>query len=840
MLYATLVCSPARLITASSIFSKTFLFALAIGIVFLSSPSLLDAQTTRLVVLKIDGLPNDTVEKFVQERDPQTGKSQLPWIDHIFYQGGTRLANFYVRGVSLSGPSWSMLDTGQHLQIKGNVEFDRYTLHVYDYLNLIPFFLKGASGGQVDMVGVQVLDSLGIPLLLDAWPQPERYSGFSIYQRGPRYLTFSNALQNRFKRPPRELFDEWTMGLELRSLISDELIKELILKLQDPQIHYLDLVLQDFDHLAHSNADRASQLRVLKELDAVIGQVWTAIQNTPEAPETALVMVSDHGINSTEKIYSQGFNLVKLLGSAAGGGHHVTTKRRLLLDYAIKGLNPFYYFITTNTPDSYYLKGQSDEYPTALLDFDGNERAAIHLRDSDLNLLQLLLLRLREKYIAEPVRRALTQAFFDTLGRRRHEWASNAEVMKVELGALHRVIEKQSELWKARPRKFTAAELRLGRDDDLNRIGARLKQWQAQERDYNEYLRSVNSLLALKPVGFDPAKLRIGDVIPRQAMGENNTVYQLQNYVVGFTAKGPLLDERGELDLERSLLRVNYFSLLQNITVRNNVQREVSHRPVDFVATTVPVEALRGYFRDLDEAEKDAVWIYGGPNQQALIFARRDAAGQLSFLYHPVRELVQAADGSIHLEATSWQSGLPLKVFEDPDLAIPAGDKEQWLSQWHTDVEWLRALHHTRYSNGLVGVYEVLGHQQALNQIAETMSDEQLLRRLARRVRRLTDTDLVVVANDHWNFDARGFNPGGNHGSFLRVSTHSTWMLAGGSHTGIQRGAVIAEPYDSLSFVPTMLALTGKLGHDMSLSSEIKEKGFGPFPGRIVKELISR
>src|SRR5258707_1395089 len=77
------------------------------------------AQTKRLVVVKIDGLPNDTVDRFVRERDPRSGKSQLPWIEYIFYERGTRLANFYVRGISLSAPSWSMLDTGQHLQIKG-------------------------------------------------------------------------------------------------------------------------------------------------------------------------------------------------------------------------------------------------------------------------------------------------------------------------------------------------------------------------------------------------------------------------------------------------------------------------------------------------------------------------------------------------------------------------------------------------------------------------------------------------------------------------------------------------------------------------------------------------
>ena len=103
-------------------------------------------QTKRLVVIKCDGLPYDVVDRFVKQHDPQSGKSVLPWIDHIFYQRGARLSNFYVRGMSLSAPSWSLLETGQHLQIKGNVEFDRFTLHSYDYLNFFPLYRRRRQG----------------------------------------------------------------------------------------------------------------------------------------------------------------------------------------------------------------------------------------------------------------------------------------------------------------------------------------------------------------------------------------------------------------------------------------------------------------------------------------------------------------------------------------------------------------------------------------------------------------------------------------------------------------------------------------------------------------------
>ena len=222
------------------------------------------AQTKRLVVIKCDGLPYDLVDRLVKQRDPQSGKSVLPWIDHIFYQRGARLSNFYVRGMSLSAPSWSLLETGQHLQIKGNVEFDRYTLHSYDYLNFLPLVRRGDHGARIDMRAVEVLDSLGLPLLPDAYPHNERYMTYSLFLRSPRYSTLQSGLQNRFMKSPKELFDEWTMGFDMRSVITDQLVRELIAKLDDPKVRYLDLFMPDFDHIAHHNNDTQSHLFVLE------------------------------------------------------------------------------------------------------------------------------------------------------------------------------------------------------------------------------------------------------------------------------------------------------------------------------------------------------------------------------------------------------------------------------------------------------------------------------------------------------------------------------------------------------------------------------------------------
>ena len=47
---------------------------------------------------------------------------------------------------------------------------------------------------RVDALGVEVLDELGLPLLIDAYPHEERYQGFQLYQRGKN---ISAALQQR-------------------------------------------------------------------------------------------------------------------------------------------------------------------------------------------------------------------------------------------------------------------------------------------------------------------------------------------------------------------------------------------------------------------------------------------------------------------------------------------------------------------------------------------------------------------------------------------------------------------------------------------------------------------
>lgn len=323
-------------------------------------------------------------------------------------------------------------------------------------------------------------------------------------------------------------------------------------------------------------------------------------------------------------------------------------------------------------------------------------------------------------------------------------------------------------------------------------------------------------------------------------MGERNSIHQLQNYVVGITPGGLILKPDGSLDMLQSFERVDYFSLLHNAVVKNNVQPRVSNRPIDMIATRISSLLVEQVLPERG-LNPDVIWVHGGREKQALILTRKDQQGGLSFRYLPIQDLRQNESGQLQFEVGRWQPGLPLRIFEDKQLAIPETDREAWLNEWHTELEWLRALHKTDYSNGLIGLYEELAHHPIESLAFDEpgiSSDERLARRLLKRQRELIETDLLVVANNHWNFDVRGFNPGGNHGSFFRVSTHSTFMLAGGEKTHLPRGAVVDEPYDSLSFVPTILALTGNLRDDSHPLPVLWNKGFRRFPGRVIKEIL--
>jgi hypothetical protein len=749
------------------------------------------SKVERVVILKVDGLPEGLLERSVKETagPARDGRSRLPWIQHVFSQNGVWIENFYVRGLSLSAPSWSLLDSGRHLQIRGNVEYDRYTLHPYDYLNFFPFYFSYAASKQVDMPAAELMDEAGVPLLVDRFPYEQRFQAPQLFQRGLRLASLPGALKRAIAASsPRDFLDEWNIGLPWAGSWYRQNEADLINSLKDPQIHYLDYFTGEYDHLGHLTGDPVSQMHALEDLDALVGRVWNAIEASPVASHTALVLVSDHGMNTSETVFSQGFSLVDWFNSSTGGAHHVLTNRHPLTEFKLKGLDPFVAEVITPSPDSNYLPGQAEQYPTAMLDLDGNERASIGLRNNTLNVLQILLDQLLQKGLPGAVRNAALSALFSTLDKVRAEWRRDVDDLSGELIALDARIDAQQKRVDAQPKKrkkWTPEQIKLGLDKDARREVVRLNAWRAERKAYSEYVAIIGRLLDLKPADFDPGKFKMTELIPPKSLGPLNSSWDLRHYVTGRAPGGLVLAEDGSLDWDRSFRTVDYFSALRSISVRNNVQPGLAPKPIDFIAVRIP--------------DRNAVLLWRDDAHQALILTRGS-----ELRYQPVNS---------SLEPVPWVPGLPLELFEDPQLNIPGSDRETWLNQWHDERGWLEAVHRTRYSNGIIGLTEEL-----LDPPSEVLDPYQ------RRKRDLRRTDILALANDHWNFNVRGFNPGGNHGSFFRISTHSVLLFAGGKDTGIPAGQRVETPYDSLSFVPTILKLMGRPEPDL--------------PGPVIRELV--
>src|SRR5581483_5582607 len=153
--------------------------------------------------------------------------------------------------------------------------------------------------------------------------------------------------------------------------------------------------------------------------------VWAGIAASPLAKTTVLVLVSDHGMNTSEGVYSQGYNLVDWFNSAEGGAHHVLMNRHPMQEFKLRGLDPMVSEVTSPSAESTYLAGESAHYPTAVLDLDGNERVNISLRNASLNVIQILLDQLMHKKLDGRTRHAALEGLFQVLGRVRQQWHQN-------------------------------------------------------------------------------------------------------------------------------------------------------------------------------------------------------------------------------------------------------------------------------------------------------------------------------------------------------------------------------------------------------------------------------
>jgi hypothetical protein len=493
-------------------------------------------------------------------------------------------------------------------------------------------------------------------------------------------------------------------------------------------------------------------------------------------------------MNNVPGVLSQSFSLPDLFNSAAGGGHHVITNRHQLSDYKLMGLDPLVHRVITPSTASFYLAAQASQYPTAWLDLDGNERASVQLRNSDLNKIHILLLQLAKPDLPPNIRDAAGICLRDTIDRRRLRWTRTAAELEQEMRALDNAISERQKIVDQQPKRWTPEQRDEGADKAARRLADELQAWEREHAEYTAYISHLRALLNLHPEPRRAFKGKISDFVPELSLGDSNTVADLAHYVVGPAPGGLVVDSSGRLDEARSFVYVNYFSLLAQQRVRNNPQSAISSDPIDFIAMRVPART----------DSEQSYWLYGEDDHELIIHT--NSAGEIRL--EPV--MGNPAEPRA-LASVAWRAGLPLHLFEDPELQLPPGsDRAAWLSGWHTEREWLNAIHMCQYSNGVIGTIEELS--PVAGNVPGRPGMDPILLRFERRRRELVQPDLEVFAADHWNFNVRNPNPGGNHGAFFRISTHSVWMMAA---PDVPIG-IIKEPYDSLNFASTLMAFMGR------------------------------
>jgi len=123
----------------------------------------------------------------------------------------------------------------------------------------------------------------------------------------------------------------------------------------------------------------------------------------------------------------------------------VVTNRHPREDYKIRGLNPFVAEVTNESADSFYLKGAADNYPTAMVDLDGNERGSLYLRNSDWNALQILLQQLQRRDLSAGLRQAALRAVYELMERKREAWQAIGGEPVSELDRLQPVVEQMQD-----------------------------------------------------------------------------------------------------------------------------------------------------------------------------------------------------------------------------------------------------------------------------------------------------------------------------------------------------------------------------------------------------------
>ncbi len=224
--------------------------------------------------------------------------------------------------------------------------------------------------------------------------------------------------------------------------------------------------------------------------------------------------------------------------------------------------------------------------------------------------------------------------------------------------------------------------------------------------------------------------------------------------------------------------RVNAVELFAEYSAKGRwPQQDTTKRPVDFAVAKV---------------DTNTVLLYKTADRQALIHARRNAEGVLTFKYEPVRHY------AVGQSVEAIDSGDPLGYLDSAAFRKEVRNVPLWLAGYHTGAEWLRVTYRTEYPGCVDTLNLYFRWDGPVNKESPLPSQPGIL----------------LFANKGWVFEPKinlanrhEDTLGSRHGMASREACNNSLFMAG---PGIRKGVIIETPHRIVDFLPTVLEMAGQ------------------------------
>ncbi len=840
-----------------------------------------EGQGPRLVLIKVDGLPPDLLAALsVPEREDywqrlhyapdlrravrfyqeQTGRSIiLPNIRHYFFQEGVYAENVYSETLTLSAAAWAVIDSGQPSVIKGHATFSRDTCYLRSHLDGYRELLDAIRHGEGKSTALWNLDQVGVSLMPDGFDPDRAWSGPQIYRRtanwvfvlesGKRWLHHGESgvprqLQSHLSRlvtgiDYTEFAQEMSGIMTARNLLEKNLLGE-------EKYDYLSPLFTLMDHQQHVDPHPENLIHWSVKLDREVGRIFEAVERSARKGRTVVAMVSDHGSEIQPGKTAFSFPITKVFRRPLFGNHTVKT---LLVEGAwsavstpVPGVDfPRVY----ESPGSAYggNAGGEEGYTTCFIDNFGNGRAAVNLRNDDLNRLHLILLEIKRSKPDSQRWHQLKSMFRRNLQRTRR-W------LEPDL-ALYRDYHQG-----AQDRAFNL----MSKTDNYAQDAAR-RLLEETERDAPQ-IAALEVLLGLRFSDDDPgvglefdrlirSDFQISALIPKNFLGHPNQVQQLSRYTQGLDEDlnwvTTTVDEKGRT------LPMDYFEILSNYKAPN-APVNGDHNPYDLIVTRLPTRHVSRALQSVAGLDvnqhglHNVVWVKSTARDrldkggEALIV--EDANRRIQYI--PIIGLEQAADLSFRFALGSGPD--PLALLAEEGLKVPDDSSRlDWARRFHSRDDWLTATYQTEYGTAVCMLLDITGDpsqvfidspefQRYLTHFSSPDLKARYLRGLKRKYA-LQQPDFLVWSDELWNFNSKARTSGGSHSGLRPIVARTAFLVWGGNDTRLDRGKTVSGVGTTLDVVPTLFRALGMLDQQNRLvprPGNIPERVFLPFPGRVL------